>query len=183
MTELSHFRRTLRAVQDGREWAVRHLITEFEPHVRRAIRRRLPRRLRGKFDSDDFVQMVWASTFRDRQRFDKLAEPTDLLRYLRIVARNKLIQEMRKRLVSKAFNVTREQPAWRGGDPHLAAPGHSPSQMAIARERLLRLLKRLSERDRRIVWLRLHGASFVEIAKRFGLHERTVRKIVHGLTL
>ena len=183
MDDLSLFRRTLRSVQDGSELAVRRLVADFEPHIRRAIRRRMPRQLRGKFDSDDFVQMVWASTFRDRQRFEKLREPTDLVRFLTILARNKLIEELRKRLVSKAYNVSREQ-ALRGSiDPHLATQGASPSQMAIAREQWLRLLAHLPERDRRIVWLRIQGVSYVEIASRFGLHERTVRKIIHGLTL
>lgn len=183
MENPSQLRQTLESVLAGSEQAMARLVAFYEPHIRRVIRRRMPRQMRPKFDSADFIQMVWASTFRDRQRFEKMAGHSDLVRYLTALARNKLVQEFRKRLRTQAYNVQRER-SLDGDEPAGALqPAPTPSQRAMAREQLQQIMERLPDRERRIVWLRMQGATYVEIAERLQLHERTVRKIVHRLGL
>lgn len=63
----------LKRIQAGDEGAARELLQRFEAEVRLVVRRQLPRLLRSRFDSLDFLQSVWGSFFR-RMR----TAPTDL---------------------------------------------------------------------------------------------------------
>ena len=52
----------------GDDTAIREFLNRFEPEVRIMVRGRLPRKLRTRFDSMDFVQAVWQSFFTDSDR-------------------------------------------------------------------------------------------------------------------
>ena len=54
----------LARIQAGDEDAARELLTRYEAEVRLVVRRQLPRLLRSRFDSLDFLQSVWGSFFR-----------------------------------------------------------------------------------------------------------------------
>jgi RNA polymerase sigma factor (sigma-70 family) len=181
MDNPSQLRRTFQGVVAGSEPAMERLVNYYESHIRRVVRRRMPRQMRTKFDSTDFVQMVWASTFRNRRRFDQLTQHSDFVRFLTTLARNKVVQELRKRLQTQGYNVNRERALQGDGDGCLSDRDPSPSEWAIARERWERIVQNLPARQRRIVWLRMQGATYVEIAERLQLHERTVRKIIRRL--
>ena len=58
----------------------------------------------------------------------------------------------------------------------------SPSAVAIAKERWDLLLAKQNATVRAVVELRLQGVSFVEIAERLQIHERTARKAIERLT-
>src|SRR5689334_11464718 len=51
----------LARIQAGDEEAARDLLTRYEAEVRLVVRRQLPRLLRSRFDSLDFLQSVWGS--------------------------------------------------------------------------------------------------------------------------
>ena len=51
-------------IQAGDEGAARELLQRDEAEVRLVVRRQLPRLLRSRFDSLDFLQSVWGSFFR-----------------------------------------------------------------------------------------------------------------------
>lgn len=179
----SDFRATLDAIRAGSPDAVRRLIDVYGPHLQRVIRRRLDQRLRSKFDSIDFMQMVWASFFHSPGDLSQLREPNDLIRYLCSVARHKLISEHRRRIGTDKYDVQREQSLhetpWeqrrvQGGPP-------SPSQLAIARERWERLTLDRPARERQILELRARGVTCVEIGQQLGIHERTVRAVIERL--
>ncbi len=55
------YRDLMYRVQEGSEDAAWELVQRYGGYVRRAVRRVLDRRLRPKFDSLDFVQLVWQS--------------------------------------------------------------------------------------------------------------------------
>src|SRR4051794_41840261 len=54
----------LSRIQAGDEAAARELLSRYEAEVRLVVRRQLPRLLRSRFDSLDFLQSVWGSFFR-----------------------------------------------------------------------------------------------------------------------
>src|SRR5262249_40948813 len=60
-SELTDF---LRRIQAGDDGAARELLSRYEAEVRLVVRRQLPRLLRSRFDSLDFLQSVWGSFFR-----------------------------------------------------------------------------------------------------------------------
>src|SRR4051794_37316693 len=57
----------LARIRAGDEEAARELLTRYEAQVRLVVRRQLPRLLRSRFDSLDFLQSVWRSFFRRMQ--------------------------------------------------------------------------------------------------------------------
>ena len=55
------FSRLLRRAIEGEVAATSELLTRCEPEIQRIVRANLPRKIRSKFDSMDFVQAVWKS--------------------------------------------------------------------------------------------------------------------------
>lgn len=171
----------------GDEVAVEDLLRRFENEVRMVVRGRLPRALRSQFDSMDFVQAVWTSVLTkdgpDLARFDNSRR---LMGYLAGVARNKVIEEHRRRTQTHKYNLKREEPLYvRRGNREIprevAATGPSPSQDAQAHDRLAQLLRGRSTQERQVVELRRRGLTFTEIAEKLGVHESAVRRIIDGI--
>lgn len=179
----SHFRTVVQNACAGSEEAIRELTEVYGPHIQRVIRRKLSFKLRSKFDSLDFVQMVWGSFFTEPEKIRDFNEPGDLIRYLARMGINKVLNESRRRLEYGAHNVRREQSLDSPHEPETSfGRSHdTPSQMAIANERYDAMVRSCSERDRRILELRRQGWKFVEIAKEVGLNERTVRQVIQEL--
>ena len=171
----------------GDEVAVEDLLHRFENEVRMVVRGRLPRALRSQFDSMDFVQAVWTSVLTkdgpDLSRFDSSRR---LMGYLAGVARNKVIEEHRRRTQTHKYNLKREEPLYvRRGNREIprevAASDPSPSQDAQAHDRLAQLLQGRSTQERQVVELRRRGLTFAEIAEKLGVHESAVRRIIDGI--
>src|SRR5215211_2626321 len=76
------FRELLTRAQQGSEDAARELYEKYVAHVLRCVRNRMWRRLRSKFDSQDFVQSVWKSFFHDGGKLPDFQTPADLMSYL-----------------------------------------------------------------------------------------------------
>ena len=64
----SSFEAAVKELRTGSEEAIWNFIQTYGPHIQRVVRRRLHHKLRSKFDSVDFVQMVWVSFFGNRSR-------------------------------------------------------------------------------------------------------------------
>lgn len=171
----SEFQATLLRASQGSEEDLRKLIDKYGHHIKRVVRRRLDVRLRSKFDSVDFVQMVWASFFRERDDLARFDRAEDLIRFLATLARNKVIDEERRRILGIKYNATRERPLEESDHPDEEG---TPSQIAMARERWTLMISAESERDRDVLRMRMGGASYSEISEQLGIHERTVRKII-----
>ena len=181
--EGSEFRKSITRLRTGDDNAAWHIIEEYGPHIQRIVRRRLDQRMRSKFDSIDFVQMVWASFFKHPSQIVNFNEPDDLVRYLAVIAKNKVVDEYRRRLRYRKYNVARER-SLRDSDvaPNRIEAAHpTPSQIAMAREQWTQIMEQQSDRNRQIVRMRLRGATFEEIAKELGISERTARKVIDDL--
>lgn len=173
----SEFRRLVNRFRAGDPEAQARLLADYGGVVRAAVRRRLPDRLRKEYDSIDFAQDVWASFCTlppERARFDT---PDALGGFLASVAQNKVIDVCRRRYGTAAHDVTRERPYFAADRP-LAARGATPSQCAIADERLTALAARLPAAHVRVVNLLRAGHTQAEIAGLVGISERQVRRVV-----
>lgn len=170
----------------GDEEATRTLLAAFEDEVRMMVRVRLPRALRGQFDSLDFVQAVWKSVFVGGGLDDgRYATAGQFRGFLEGVARNKVLAEYRRRTRTRKYDLAREEPLYvRRGDGEapreLAASDPTPSQEAQAGDCWERL-NAGSPTESRIVRLRREGLTFEEIADRVGLHERAVRRALEAV--
>jgi RNA polymerase sigma factor (sigma-70 family) len=178
------FHGLMRRVREGSEDAAWELVNQYGASIQRAVRRALNVRLRSKFDSLDFVQVVWNSLFRARDKLDRFNRPEELAAYLVVMARNKVGMEVRRRLMTEKYNIGHEQSL-----DHLCAKGTvdipsrqpSPVDVALARERWDRLLKDQPLHYRQIIQLRLQGYTFQSIADIVHLDECTVRRFLKRL--
>ena len=169
----------LERVRHGDENAARELLEHFEPHVRRVVRQRLPFVLRSKFDSMDFVQSVWGDFFPRLRRGEiDFADSRQLARFLVVMARTKVANEVRRRAGTKKFDLqkevaigTRDLPV-QGRDP-------TPSQHLMAHERLDELLSGRPKLHQKLLRMRSEGCTFDEIAARLHIDERTARRILY----
>ncbi|QDU26225.1 RNA polymerase sigma factor [Anatilimnocola aggregata] len=170
-------------VQAGSQQAAWDVVQRYSHDVHRIVRRTLNRRLRSKFDSLDFVQIVWASFFRTPHRIKDVETPEQLVAYLATVAKFKVISEVRRRLQSAKYNLNREadRSDMQQTLGQLAATSPTPSSVAMAKERWEQLLAGEPEHVKQIVELRLQGVTFTSIAAELNIHERTARKVVQRL--
>jgi len=104
------FERLMEGVRSGSEEAAWELVATYGESLRRAVRRVLNGKLRSKFDSFDFVQLVWKSFFCATNAAQQCKSPEELVAFLSSMARNKVRMEIRKRLKSPGYDVGRERP-------------------------------------------------------------------------
>src|SRR6266496_3280158 len=105
----SNIRELLARIQSGDEQAARELLARYESKVRLVVRRQLPRLLRSRFDSIDFLQSVWGSFFRRiRMGPSEFEDSRHLVAFLARAARNKVIDEYR-RAGSRKQDMHREE--------------------------------------------------------------------------
>lgn len=180
----AEFNRLMAGARRGDEAAVGALLREFEGDVRMMVRLRLPRALRGQFDTEDFVQAVWKSVLADPEVRDAdFAGAGHFRGYLEGVARNKVWQEFRRRTHRRKYDLGREEPLYvRRGDRdeprEVATTDATPSQEAQAGEVLEHLVAGRSPREAEVVELRRQGLTFAEVAERLGISERAARRVI-----
>jgi RNA polymerase sigma-70 factor (ECF subfamily) len=167
------FRDLMGRLQEGSEDAAWELVDRYGDAILRAVRRVLNVRLRSKFDSLDFVQLVWCSFFKARDQLVRFTRPEELAAFLVTMARNKVGMEVRRRLKTEKYNVNREQAS--SGFPNTvdqsADHESSPLEVAIAREQW----------NRQIISLRLQGLTYQDIAESLNIAECTVRRFLKRL--
>jgi RNA polymerase sigma factor (sigma-70 family) len=182
-SEETEFAGLMSRLRDGSEEAAWQLVDRYGSSVQRVIRRSLNEHMRSKFDSIDFVQAVWFSLFKERERFNDFQSPSQLTAFLLGMAKNKLAHEHRRRLQTQKHDLRREQPVISEDENH--SPGSNcprPSQIAQARELWNSLIAGESEQNQGIVKLRLAGMTYEEIGSQLGINERTARRVIDRLS-
>lgn len=159
--------------------AAEKVFVEFEPYLRMVVRKKLPPRMRAKFDSIDVIQSVWADLLRGfREAGWRFADEAHLRAFLVKLTRHRFIDQVRRHRTAMA----RERPLGElGGTEEPPSPQPSPSEMVQADELRNRMLELCPPAHREIVALRMRGASVAEIATRTGLHVGSVHRILHDL--
>ena len=173
----------LARIQAGDQQAAGELLSRYEAEVRLVVRRQLPRMLRSRFDSVDFLQSVWGSFFhRVRTVPTEFEDGRHLVAFLARAAKNKVIDEFRK-AGSQKQDMRREEPIWSEGDKPRDLAGHNEtaSQVAEAREAFDHLRNLVPEDRRAILELKAQGLSSKDIGDRLGISERTVQRVLEEL--
>ena len=174
----------MQRVREGSEEAAWELIDRYGHHILRAVRRMLHEKMRSRFDSVDFVQAVWASFFTSRTQLMRFDKPEQLVAFLATLARNKVVDETRRRLNTQMRDPQRElrfHEKMAVDSKDASVRQDTPSQIAVARERWNRLLDGQPEHYRQILCLRYAGETFEQIAAKVGMDERSVRKVIDKL--
>jgi len=161
------FRDLLARIRRGDDCAAEELFQQFEGQVRLEVQLRLrDPRLRRLVDSADVCQSVWLSFFvRARLGEYDVADPTELMRLLAKMARNKVAAQARRHSAARR-DFRRAQGL--GGAEEIPASNASSSSV-VACEELVRAVRAgLSAEERSIADLRVAGRKWTEIAEELG---------------
>jgi RNA polymerase sigma factor (sigma-70 family) len=170
------------AIRAGHSAEYRQLVGDCTPHLLKVVRRRLDRRLRPRFDSIDFAQAVWLSFVAQLNCLPDFATADELRGYLGQMASHKVIDEIRRQSAGTRRDLSRETALPEGDEEPLpTGQRNTPSQLAIANERLGQLLAGRSAVHQQIIRQKLAGCSVPEIARAVGLSERQVRRVLVSL--
>jgi RNA polymerase sigma-70 factor (ECF subfamily) len=184
--EKQRFNLLLQQIREGSEEAARQFIDEYGEAILRAVRRKLSRKLRTRFDSADFLQSVWASFFADREAIGSFAGPQAVVAYLQETARNKIGEQYRKMYRRQKSPVAREEPLANYADnsnrePNFFGTEPTPSENVSFKESFERISNDIPEELQQMLEMQRHGDTYEDIAREFGVSARTVRRIFRRL--
>jgi RNA polymerase sigma-70 factor (ECF subfamily) len=159
--------------------AAERAFVAFEPYLRMVVRKKLPPRLRAKFDSMDVVQSVWADLLSGfREAGWRFADEAHLRAFLVKLTRHRFIDRIRRHRTALARERSLDELV-RAGEP--SSPLPSPSELFLADELRERMFALCPPAHREIVRLRLRGLPVSEVASRVGLHVGSVHRILSDL--
>ena len=179
----SQFVELIEKLEHQQEGAVQEIVERYGSHILRVVRRHLGRHMRIRFDSEDFVQAVWATLFVKPTAFNHIETEAQLIAYLTQIAFHKVIDARRANTQAQSRDLHREISLSEPDLPvHMASASlTSPSQYLIADEELKKIEAELPPSLQWMIECRLRGMTFGAIAQQGGVHERTVRRVFERL--
>lgn len=176
------FHALMRDVLSGSETAAQEMFRDYGPFLLQAIRRRLSKKVRSKFDSLDIAQDVWASFFATQPLERKFHSQGELIAFLCQLARNKTIDVVRQGLNTQKRDVTREQSIddSRRFDKDVLADvaQRTPSQILMSQEEWGEFLRSQPLVYRQIFVFLREGRTQEQIAAELGISVKTVNRVV-----
>jgi RNA polymerase sigma factor (sigma-70 family) len=171
------FHALLQRVRAGDETAAAELVRQYEPAIRRAVRLHLTDPALGRvLDSMDVCQSVLANFFvRAAAGQFELDEPEQLVRLLVTMARNKLLDQVRKQRARRRDHRRLAPTAPEALDA-VPAAGPTPSAIVAGKELLDRVRGRLSEPERYLMDQRAQGRDWAALAAEVGGSPDALRK-------
>jgi RNA polymerase sigma factor (sigma-70 family) len=164
-------------LRDGDGAATGELFRAFEPFLRALVRRRLPVKARGRFDSADIVQSAWAGLLDGlREGRWQFTDAAHLRAFLARVVLCRLYDRARSALT----RTGREEPLDDRAD-ELPGCEPRPSEYARAGAAWEALLGACPPEHRDVLCLRRLGHSCEEIGTQLGMHPGSVRRILRHL--
>jgi RNA polymerase sigma factor (sigma-70 family) len=183
----NEFELLMQRVRSGCPKAAQELFDLYGAKVSIMVRRVLDRRLRRRYDSDDFAQSVWLSFFRTAPGKYTFTTPQALIAFLSRIAYHKVLDTNRRQLETQKQALGREvrlEPGPRGsaeGLDRLPARVPTPSQVAMAAERWENMLAGQPPEYQQAMDLLRQGHSQVEVAARLGMNPRLLQRILERL--
>lgn len=156
--------------------AVEKVFLEYEPYLRMVVRRHLPEHLRGRFDSEDVVQSVWADALQGfREGGWRFQNAGHLRAFLVKITQNRLHNRIRQH--NRALHHERAALQAR-----LTAPSEpTPSAVVQAETLWQKMLSLCLPAHRPVLCLKRQGCPIKDIADRLSLHPSTVRRILYDV--
>jgi RNA polymerase sigma-70 factor (ECF subfamily) len=164
-------------VRLGDEEALAQLVLHYEREVERTAQAMLSRALRSYLDPADLVQSVHRTLLPFlRQNASDIDDPRQLRALAVTLARRKIIQHWRRLQCQHRFQaemVDTESPA--AVRTVATSPEPDPAAVAQCNELMQRLSCQLDDTERRLVELRLQGATTAEAARELGVDADVLR--------
>jgi RNA polymerase sigma factor (sigma-70 family) len=188
MRKVSEFEKLMEQVTAGSEEAVWELVQTYTPYIIRSVRLTLSSKLRRKLDSQDIAQALWLSLLVGNTDLSRMKSPHELIAFLAKAAKNKVVSQTRHHHARKR-DVTKEVAANHHGKFNLSdessavlfARDPTPSKLIAVRERWDSLIAAASDRDRRIIRMRIERRSFEDISGEVHVSQMTARRAIERI--
>jgi RNA polymerase sigma-70 factor (ECF subfamily) len=180
----AEFTQLMQRVRAGDPRAAQEVFDRYSEPIRRVVRRYLHQRLRTQYDSIDILQTVWASFFQVPPERYTFETPEALIKFLSQMAHHKAVDVFRRRLMAGKHNLNRQVSLHEPTselDKALPVRQPTPSQLAIAEEHWERIIRGQPPRVRQVLELLRLGHTQREVADRFGLHPKTIQRLLEKL--
>jgi RNA polymerase sigma factor (sigma-70 family) len=159
--------------------AAQQVFVACQPYLRAVVRRRLPARLRAKFDSVDVVQSVWADLLDGYRagtwHFENVGR---LQAFLVQVTRNRFHDKFRKH--RRAYEHEQSLAGLHTSEMPAAADAQ-PGDIAEAEDLWQRMLNLCPAEHRELLRLKREGVPMEELVVRTGLHPGSIRRVFRNL--
>jgi RNA polymerase sigma-70 factor (ECF subfamily) len=166
-------------LSSGDPKVVEQAFLAYEPYLRMMVRRKLPGRLRAKFDSVDVVQSVWADLLEGFGTAGwRFPDATHLRAFLVKATRHRFIDRLRQqdRILEREQSIDNK-----GLEAISVAKQDRPSEVVQADEQWQQLLAICPKGFHRILRMRRQGKSLDEIAAATGFHKNSIRRILYQI--
>jgi RNA polymerase sigma-70 factor (ECF subfamily) len=167
-------------VRRGDADALRRLVEQYEPEIRRVAHVRLGPALRPYLDSMDLVQSVHKSLIDGlRQNRYDLSSPEKLVALAATMIRRKIAAHWRRPAASRPVHAG--APGVAETLVSLCGSADDPARAAQVRDTVQHVLGQLNDMERRLLELRLLNYSTAEAAAKMGLEPGYLRVCLHRL--
>jgi RNA polymerase sigma factor (sigma-70 family) len=180
MTEAEkEFAALMRRIREGSKEAFCEVIDRYGTMLQKSIHNRMSPSMRRAYDSEDFVQSVWASC----KHLSRWCFPTPqaLMAYLQRMALNHILDEERRRRPGRhAYTDAQSLTPADSSFGNLEVPSRQPGPITTVahREMLQKMCEGLDETERCVIDLVQAGFTREEIARQVGKSSRTVGRMV-----
>jgi len=169
----------LMKLSSGDALSAEQVFVAYEPYLRKIVRRRLPTKLRAKFDSTDIDQSIWVDLLRDvREGELHFTDANHLRAFLIRVTCNRFNDRFRRNRLA----LEKERPLTGAeGDVFAASHQATPSDIVQAEDLWEQMLALCPPAHQDLLRLRREGVPLADIAARTGLHPGSIRRILREL--
>jgi RNA polymerase sigma factor (sigma-70 family) len=179
MMDTSPIESLLVRLESGDTLAAEQIFLAYEPYLRKIVRRRLPVKLRTKFDSTDIIQSIWVDLLHDvRDGGLHFTDVNHLRAFLIRVTCNRFNDRFRRNRLA----VEKERP-FAGSESECSAVSRqpAPSEIVQAEDLWEQMLALCPPAHQDLLRLKRAGLPLSEIAARTGLHPGSIRRILREL--
>jgi RNA polymerase sigma-70 factor (ECF subfamily) len=166
-------------LSSGDAIAAEQVFLAYEPYLRKIVRRRLPIKLRAKFDSTDIIQSIWVDLLQDvRDGGLHFTDANHLRAFLIRVTCNRFNDRFRRNRLA----VEKERPfGGAEGESSAVSRQPAPSEIVQAEDLWEQMLALCPPAHQNLLRLKRAGVPLAEIAARTGLHPGSIRRILREL--
>ncbi|MCI0681407.1 MAG: sigma-70 family RNA polymerase sigma factor [Gemmataceae bacterium] len=184
MAASSDAQRCVERWQAGDEKAATELYYRYLEQLVGVAQQRLSAKLSARLDAEDIVQSVFRSFFvRAQQGKFVFKDDDDIWKLLVQITIHKSLKQVAYHRRAKR-DAGAEESAGAGDQDRIVSylsREPTPEEAAIFMDELEFFLRELRPADRRIIEMRLEGYDQVEIAKRLGISDRTIRRLMERI--
>ena len=172
------------SLRQGDPAAAQQVFDQYVDKMVAMARKRISQRLASRIDAEDVVQSVFRTFFhRTKEGEFEFHDPEDICKTLAKITMHKVFRQVAHHQAAKR-DAGRELGSGDEGQDlvvNLVSREPSPEETTELLDHMEHFLAQLKPQEREILELRMQGFSTVDIAKRLGILDRKIRRLMERL--